>query len=258
MHVHYEFLLDFIRKNSQDGTRSLDYGCGGGQVVLAGREEGLDIYGAEVFYEAGNPQVRQDFQDQGLLGSIVKEIKADSTGFPDEYFDLVVNNQVLEHVSDLDIVLREIHRVLKPRGVLLSIFPPRDTWREGHCGIPFLHKFPKASRLRILYAYLMRFLGLGRKKGARPKLDWVRHQCDFLDNYTFYRSRKTVRKALKGYFDRVEYSEHHYVNFRMNYIQSSLYPLFKLLSGTSSMIWLSQLVVPRLGNAVLEARGKRS
>jgi len=40
------------------GGRYLDYGCGGGEAVVAGVEQGLDVYGSEVFYEGG-PHTRE-------------------------------------------------------------------------------------------------------------------------------------------------------------------------------------------------------
>jgi SAM-dependent methyltransferase len=43
--------------------------------------------------------------------------------FADASFDLMVANDVFEHVPDLDQVLRETRRILAPRGVLLSTFP---------------------------------------------------------------------------------------------------------------------------------------
>jgi 2-polyprenyl-3-methyl-5-hydroxy-6-metoxy-1,4-benzoquinol methylase len=42
---------------------------------------------------------------------------------------------VLEHVEDFDVVLRAMNRVLKPGGMVLSIFPDRSVWRQGHAGI---------------------------------------------------------------------------------------------------------------------------
>jgi SAM-dependent methyltransferase len=43
--------------------------------------------------------------------------------FPDETFDVVLTGDVLEHVPDLPRAMREMARVLKPKGFLLSTFP---------------------------------------------------------------------------------------------------------------------------------------
>jgi len=43
--------------------------------------------------------------------------------FSDASFDLVICNELFEHVQDLDLAFREIARVLRPGGRLLSTFP---------------------------------------------------------------------------------------------------------------------------------------
>lgn len=52
--------------------------------------------------------------------------------FPEESFDGAFLNEVLEHVVDEQKSLREIHRVLKPRGYLILISPNRWFPIEGH------------------------------------------------------------------------------------------------------------------------------
>ncbi|MFQ5729769.1 MAG: class I SAM-dependent methyltransferase [Waddliaceae bacterium] len=42
--------------------------------------------------------------------------KAETLCFADQTFDLIVTRNVLDHVESLDLVLAEIHRVLKPQG----------------------------------------------------------------------------------------------------------------------------------------------
>ena len=57
--------------------------------------------------------------------------------WPDNTFDFVFATQVFEHVSDQELAYSEVHRVLKPGGSFLNIFPSK--WRpiEAHINIPF-------------------------------------------------------------------------------------------------------------------------
>src|SRR5207302_3679615 len=133
----------------------LDVGGGGGALVDAGRAGGLPVCGADTFCAGAAARPR---------GGAIHEIRDGRLPFADGCFGLVVNNQVMEHVDDLDSVLREIHRVLAPGGLLLSIFPSRDVFREGHIGIPFSHWFARHSRIRFYYTWALRAAGLGTWK----------------------------------------------------------------------------------------------
>ena len=42
---------------------------------------------------------------------------------PDEHFDVVICTQVLEHARNMAVVIKELHRILKPRGKLLVSLP---------------------------------------------------------------------------------------------------------------------------------------
>ena len=48
--------------------------------------------------------------------------------FPDAAFDVVVSSNVLEHVFDLDDLLQEIKRVLRPDGIAVHVLPT-PSWR---------------------------------------------------------------------------------------------------------------------------------
>jgi SAM-dependent methyltransferase len=60
------------------------------------------------------------------------DVVADLNGalpFPDEAFDAVSANQVLEHVADLVGLVYEVHRILRPGGVLVAHVPYfRSSW----------------------------------------------------------------------------------------------------------------------------------
>jgi ubiquinone/menaquinone biosynthesis C-methylase UbiE len=131
-----------------------------------------------------------------------------STQFPDEgkipfednYFDFIVSNQVIEHVEDIDLTFAEFRRVLKPGGQILNIFPDKNIWREGHCGIPFLHWFPKGSNLRVYYAFVLRSIGLGSFKGEATPMEWSQETCAWLDKWTHYRTSSEIDQKYTANF----------------------------------------------------------
>lgn len=77
----------------------------------------------------------------------VKLGDAESTPFPDSYFDLVCALRLLIHYRDIDVFLREIHRVLKPGGIALV-----DA-----------HNFMRIDLLNVLYRRFIDSRGFTRK-----------------------------------------------------------------------------------------------
>jgi SAM-dependent methyltransferase len=192
---NYEFCAAFAANTAKEhvsGFKVLDYGCGAGEIIKLMCDDGLDACGCETFYEGGNlsSKVPAELKDR------IFAMQGDRIPFPDDTFDLVMSNQVLEHVNDLDIVLSEISRVLKPGGVCLSLFPHREVWREGHCNIPFLHRFPKGSTLRIYYAAALRALGVGYFKDEETAMNWSRYRCTWLDKWCFYRPYRQIAASF--------------------------------------------------------------
>jgi SAM-dependent methyltransferase len=215
LHVNHLYLL--LGKATLDPPERrpvvLDYGCGSGEVIQEGRKAGLLIYGAEVFYEGGN--TRAEIEKQGWLGTVVREIKNGIIPFEDNFFDLVIRNQVFELVENLDAVLQEIDRVLKPGGTLLCLFPSKECIREGHCGLPFVHWFFKQSKLRFYYAVTLRKIGLGYFKGDKTASQWANDFLQWLDAFTHYRDRDTIFAGFRRYFA-IFSLEHDYIAFRLN------------------------------------------
>lgn len=51
------------------------------------------------------------------------QINIQETGLPDQSFDMIICNHVLEHVDDFRAALKEIHRILMPGGTFICSFP---------------------------------------------------------------------------------------------------------------------------------------
>jgi len=212
---NWAFVLDSVTALAQRG-RILDYGCGLGEVVAAGVERGLDVCGADVFYGGGHGQ-REVTAQRGLLGKHVFEINDERTPFEDDSFDLVFHNQVFEHVRDLDQVLQEIRRVLKPGGTMLSLFPSRDVIREGHCGVPMAHWFRRGSQLRYVWLLTARKFGLGTFHGDKPHAQWARDFARWLEDWCHYRSRTEIVEAYRRWGFSFESYEAQYAAYRLQY-----------------------------------------
>ena len=215
MDVTNRFVLDFCRRFAREhpGAPILDFGCGAGDLVAAGLSAGLPIAGADVFY--GGSKSRAQAEASGLLGGAVREMRGGILPFEDARFGLIVNNQVMEHVEDLDRTLAELHRVLAPGGLLLSIFPSRDVFREGHIGIPFSHWFRKDSLARFYYTWALRSAGMGTWKQEAPTArQWTVDKLRWIDTYTHYRGRAEIFAAYGRYF-RSETRELDYIRFRL-------------------------------------------
>jgi SAM-dependent methyltransferase len=88
------------------GKRVLDIGCGRNKLAGAVGLDRHPLPGVDVVADL----------DAGLP-------------FPAESFDAVSANQVLEHVRDLVALVHELHRVLRPGGVLVAHVPYfRSAW----------------------------------------------------------------------------------------------------------------------------------
>jgi SAM-dependent methyltransferase len=209
----YEFVAKWITTHvGNRPARVLDYGCGAGQIVALMRARGITVFGCDVFYGGG------DYSDSvpTELRPFVRRMEDGKIPFENASFDVVVSNQVFEHVPDMEQALREIARVLRPGGIALNVFPDAKVWREGHCGIPFLHWFAKGSTLRIYYAAVGRAIGLGYHKQGKSIMRWARDFCLWLDDWTYYRPIAEIHERFRRLIGDTRHAEEEWLSARFN------------------------------------------
>jgi SAM-dependent methyltransferase len=214
LHLQYEFLIDAMERRVPPGALVLDFGCGKGEVVLELLRRGWHCRGVELFGSGSGTGIEQSLIERGLLGDVVLQYDGATLPFQDEKFDVVLSNQVFEHVPDLSTSLNEIWRVLKPGGWLVCSFPSKDAIREAHCNVPFAHWMPK-SRARFLWLLAVRSLGIGRLKRGRSRTQWAHFFNAWLEENTHYRSRKEIEILFQDIFGNIQYFEEDNVRFRL-------------------------------------------
>ena len=99
--------------------RLLDIGCWDGRLLELIRQAGLckELYGVDLLLETVEKVRLKGFQAQ------VVDLNDETLPFPGEYFDAVTLLAVLEHIFDPYAVIHEIHRVLRPGGLLIIDIP---------------------------------------------------------------------------------------------------------------------------------------
>lgn len=129
------------------GAKLLDLGCGFGSFVIAARRLGLDAHGLELAeYEVGFAQNRLAKEFPDLDPEQVFQV-GDAQGLPfdDASFEAVTMWNLLEHLPNFGLLLREAKRVLKTGGYLFIICPNYTAFgREAHYLVPWPPALPRS------------------------------------------------------------------------------------------------------------------
>ena len=179
----------------------LDFGCGIGKAILTLREKGYDACGVEIRKDtvaAG----REALYRAGYDGDkILLQVQPDQPlPFADQTFHFVFSQEVLEHVSDLGDVARELKRVTRPDGMGFHVYRPQFNFIEPHFFMPFVHWLPK-NRVRKTAILFFAYLGLGLRPSDLPpeasRRELGEHLYRYSVNRTYYRPYKMVGKLFQ-------------------------------------------------------------
>jgi len=107
--------LRLIQKYAS-GTNLLDMGCAQGFFLFSASKAGYTTKGVEISQDAV-AYARKEF-DLDVEAKPFEELQ-----FPGNHFDVVTLWQVLEHVPYPLMILKEVHRMLKPEGLLVVSTP---------------------------------------------------------------------------------------------------------------------------------------
>ena len=105
----------------QKGQTVLDYGCGIGSFSIpAAKMVGNDgiVYALDI-HPLAIKAVEKKIKKKRIT-NVKTILSARETGLPDESVDVVLLYDVLQMISDKEKLLEELHRVLKPDGILFA------------------------------------------------------------------------------------------------------------------------------------------
>ncbi len=207
-------------------VRLLDMGCGDARLLAYLHRNlprllpgvvfelyGIDVHDhgvqAEGFLPRAIAALREACPGPDWAGHIHSVGSTDPWPVADDSLDVVVTNQVLEHVRDHAFFFAELHRTLKDGGISVNLFPLRHCVHEGHLRLPFVHRFRHAD-LRRAYIQLLSRFGLGKYPSHHRKYglslgQYTQMHADYIEFMTNYLTWREVlalakRAQLRGSF----------------------------------------------------------
>ncbi|MCE7935576.1 MAG: class I SAM-dependent methyltransferase [Chlorobi bacterium CHB2] len=150
-----EYIIDYLESKNVpiSGAKIIEIGCAEGGNLCAMAERGAaKLVGTDI----NEPRLVHAKQIAEKLGLDITYSTHDviyDEPLPEwiGHFDIAMLRDVIEHLDNAEIALRNIRRVLKPGGVLYVTFPPYYSAFGGHqqtlvnwsSKVPFMHLLPK-------------------------------------------------------------------------------------------------------------------
>lgn len=148
----------------------LDIGTGQGGIAQCLSEAGNSVISVDV---------ERQFSEENEIGFEFVQVNNEILPFENNYFDVVVSNHTAEHLTDRDLHLSEINRVLKNGGICYFALPNRFFPYEPHTKTLFIHWLPNKlfwKTLEITGKYQENLYLFSHKKAIS---DFKKHNFSF-------------------------------------------------------------------------------
>ncbi|MEX2229522.1 MAG: class I SAM-dependent methyltransferase [Dehalococcoidia bacterium] len=142
------------------GRRVLDLGCGLGEYVRAAERRGARALGSDIAVGRLREARRRGLAAEPASAAAYFSAAGEALPLRDGALDVIVLNEVIEHVADDRATLREIARALAPGGTCILYAPNRRYPFETHGiylgkrylfgNIPLVNWLPDALRNRLV------------------------------------------------------------------------------------------------------------
>jgi 2-polyprenyl-3-methyl-5-hydroxy-6-metoxy-1,4-benzoquinol methylase len=130
----FEKRLDIIEKHIHKG-RLLDVGCAIGTFSNVAKRRGWEVTGIDI-NEGSAGYCREKLGMDVVAGSF------DDADFPQDFFDVVLMNDLLEHVPSPTKTLKKAHKYMKMGGIIFIVTPKIDSFMAKVSRSRWLHLKP--------------------------------------------------------------------------------------------------------------------
>jgi ubiquinone/menaquinone biosynthesis C-methylase UbiE len=194
---HYYFMYSSVANLVEQAFRDkevvniLEAGCGKGEFCLVLSELLRENFPSIQFQIQGfdiNERPEHHDIDSSLVTLISEN---DNWPYANNTFDIVISNQVIEHVKNANLFFQELTRVMSRGGYSFNSYPVKEIIIEPHYFLPIIHWVDNWDFRKFLIKFFSR-LGWGTFKqqlqnGLTEDLDkWSNMHSDYTTNFTHY------------------------------------------------------------------------
>lgn len=189
--------------NTNPNLKILEIGCGLGYFTYSLRRAGFDIIGLDISQEAIN-HAKQFFGDYYLCKDVF--VYANETVHE---FDVIVANQLIEHIENPFDFTKSLQKMLKPEGLIIyttpnkSIYPKRAIYKTSD--LPPIHCFWFSQES---------FVAIGSNLNMSVSFfdfsSWYKHNpkfIGFVHKNTLHKTQSVINKSgevIKNEFSKVD------------------------------------------------------
>jgi len=209
--IYSFFVRNLINENFRDKSEIyiLDFGCGSGKMLSHLSDicqmpefeyRKIYFYGVDIFVD------KEDLNNARIKAknAIIKSIKPYENFDFKIKFDIVISNQVFEHINNLEIIYSHLNFLMNKKSFIIAGFPTKEIIIEPHLKIPFIHLLKKNTKNLYFILLFFSILKVGqfrkRFKYKNEKNAYLNNRYIYCNNNLFYRDFKEHIKLFKIYF----------------------------------------------------------
>ena len=186
-------------ENNSD-LRILDWGCGRGRAVFTLLQDGFEAYGTDIDRSALK-NGSELFKKNGYKPEHHLLIVEATSQWEPESFDIIISDQVFEHIKDLDELIIQQNRLLKKNGISVHVFPSSKIVIEPHIKVPLVHWLPKNKARKaaiILFCLLSSKINKINWPETEGKSLWEKADIyyKYLNEKTYYRDNEKIKSTF--------------------------------------------------------------
>lgn len=194
---HKDYLLHLL--DIKKGEKILDIGCGDGAMMVYCGLLGAEVYGVDTCAES--VKKANDYMDRFQINGRAVRADARDIDFAENFFDKAVSCDFFEHLNyeEKVSVLKEVKRVVRPGGLILSRTPNLTYLRFSKLFKQIIHLLKFKNPFDVVIAHtegqFREHIGLTTKSG----LSRAAKEAGFM-NFKFYYDVNSKIEKLPGFF----------------------------------------------------------